>query len=191
MIRTDLKKIRKTLKLTQKELASTFSVPQSFISQIENGIDPMPAHWVPKLINMLSVSDLSDYQLAVTYKNQSEDIVDRLRTFFDSTGLSQGRIAMQCGLTAKMLQNILRGEGKMDVAVFLGLINGFNNLNLNWLLTGKGDMENQPTQASLDLERIATLVDTIANLQKTISEKDKTIAILASQVEQLKNQLNK
>uniref|UniRef100_UPI0025A5DEE4 helix-turn-helix domain-containing protein n=1 Tax=uncultured Alistipes sp. TaxID=538949 RepID=UPI0025A5DEE4 len=119
MIRTDLKKIRKTLKLTQKQLASTFGVPQSFISQIENGIDAMPAHWTPKLINMLGISDLSEYQLATTYKNQSEDIIDRLRVFFESTGLPQGRIAMQCGLTAKMLNNILRGEGKMDVSVFL------------------------------------------------------------------------
>lgn len=190
MIRIDLKKIRKELKLTQKQFASTFSVPQSFISQIENGIDPMPASWSPKLIEMLGVSDLSEYQLAVTNKNQSEDIISRLRTFFESTGLPQGRIAMQCGLTAKMLHNILRGEGKIDLSVFLGLINGFSQLNLNWLLTGQGEMIIKPIAASLDIERIATLVDTIASLQKAIEEKDKTIDILANQVETLKKRFN-
>ena len=189
MKRTDLRKIRKTLKLTQRELASVFSVPQSFISQIENGIDPMPTSWTPKLKEMLNVSDLSEYQLAVTCQNQSEDILTRLRLFFESTGLPQGRIAMQCGITIKMLQNILRGEGKMDLSIFLALINGFSQLNLNWLLTGNGDMTIQP--ASLDIDRIGTLVDTIASLQTAISEKNKTIASLCEQNQQLKNQLNK
>lgn len=191
MIRTDLKKIRKELKQTQKEFASIFGVPQSFISQIENGIDPMPASWIPKLVEMLGISDLSEYQIAVSNKNQSDDILSRLRMFFEYTGLPQGRIAMQCGLTAKMLHNIMRGEGKMDLTVFLGLVNGFGQLNLNWLLTGQGEMIYKPQPVSSDIERIATLVDTIAALQKTIEEKDKTIATLSTQVENLKREIKK
>lgn len=69
------------------------------------------------------------------------------------------------------------------------IANTFPELSTDWLLRGEGEM--MKVSPTLDIDRIATLVDTIANLQKTISEKDQTIALLAAQVEQLKNQLTK
>ncbi len=46
------------------------------------------------------------------------------------------------------------------------------------------------TATITDIDRIASLVDTIATLQKALADKDKTIALLTSQIDQLKNRIN-
>ena len=47
----DLKKFRKEKRLSQKELANILGIGQSFVSQIENGKDPMPETLKQKLIS--------------------------------------------------------------------------------------------------------------------------------------------
>lgn len=189
MLRLDLKKIRKDLTLTQREFAEIFDVPQSFISQIENGKDPMPAHWLPKLTQMLNISNLSIYQLAVTNVKCEQEVLNRLKQFFDFTGLSQSRISLQLGLTQRMVANILNGDGKLNLTVLLSISTGFPTLNLNWLMRGEGDMIINTQPNSAELERINKLVDTITTLQDTINAKSETIAMLNERIKELENQL--
>lgn len=191
MLRINLKKIRKDLALTQLKFAEIFDVPQSFISQIENGKDPMPAHWVPMLTKMLNLSDLSTYQITVTNAQSEGEIINRLKLFFDSTGLPQSRISLQIGLTQRMTANILKGNGKLDFTVLLSISTGFPELNLNWLMRGIGDMIINQKSNSAELERINKLVNTIATLQDTIDAKSESIATLSERVKQLELQINK
>lgn len=81
MLRLDLKKIRKDLALTQRKFAEIFDVPQSCISQIENGKDSMLAHWIPELKRMLGISDFSIYELATNAQCEREVLI-RLKKFF-------------------------------------------------------------------------------------------------------------
>lgn len=63
MKQIDLQKLRKDNKISQKQLAEMLNVPQSFISQIENKKDPMPAYWPQLLIDKLNISDISVYEV--------------------------------------------------------------------------------------------------------------------------------
>ena len=191
MIRLDLKKIRKDLTLTQRKFADIFGVPQSFISQIENGKDPMPSHWIPELTRMLNLSDLSIYQLAVTNVEGEQEILNRLKQFFDFIGASQSRIALQLGLTQRMVANILNGNGKFDLTILYSISTGFPTLNLNWLISGEGYMTVNQQSNTAELDRLNTLVDTITTLQDTINSKNDAIATLSNRVMQLENQLGK
>ncbi len=59
----------------------------------------------------------------------------------------------------------------------------FPDLSAEWLMRGEGGMIK--TATITDIDRIASLVDTIATLQKALADKDKTITLLT---EQIKNQ---
>lgn len=63
MKRIDLQRLRKESKISQKELAKMLNVPQSFISQVETGKDPMPEYWPQMLIDNLNISDISVYEI--------------------------------------------------------------------------------------------------------------------------------
>lgn len=188
MLRLDLKKIRKDLALTQKNFAEVFNVPQSFISQIENGKDPMPAHWIPELTRMLNIPDLSIYTLATNAQGERE-VLNRLKKFFESTGLSLSRFSLQVGLTQRMVSNVFNGDGKLDLTVLLSISTGFPTFNMNWLMSGEGEMLiSQGGDIDRHSERTLKLVDTIATLQDTINAKNDTIDTLLKRVKQLENQ---
>lgn len=59
----------------------------------------------------------------------------------------------------------------------------FSDLSAEWLMRGEGEMIRKAQNATLDIDRIATLVDTITTLQDTINEKNKTIATLQAQLD--------
>lgn len=57
----DLKGFRKAKKLSQVALGDLLGIKQSFVSQIENGIDPMP-EWIEKKLSELYPEDASLYR---------------------------------------------------------------------------------------------------------------------------------
>lgn len=64
----DLKKLRKEKKVSQKDLAEELGVGQSFISQMENGKDPVPKTVIAKLVDLYNIENISDYQIADAIK---------------------------------------------------------------------------------------------------------------------------
>lgn len=62
MARFDLARLRKTLKITQKELAETLNITQGFLSSVENGRNPFPDDRVDDLRKAYPQIDLSDYE---------------------------------------------------------------------------------------------------------------------------------
>lgn len=59
--RLDLARLRKDLKISQKELASRLDVRQSFLSAVENGRSPLPADKRARLAELFSDIDLGRY----------------------------------------------------------------------------------------------------------------------------------
>ncbi len=57
----DLKHFRKEKKISQVKLADALGIGQSFISQIENGKDPMPEPLIEKIKDLYNISDISRY----------------------------------------------------------------------------------------------------------------------------------
>lgn len=58
----NLKGLREDTHLTQKQLSELLDVPQSFISNVERGKDPMPFGWKKKIEEQLSAIDISKYE---------------------------------------------------------------------------------------------------------------------------------
>ena len=59
----DLKRFRKENKISQKELSEVLGVAQSFISQIENGKDPMPEAMLQKISDNYKLNNLAKYEI--------------------------------------------------------------------------------------------------------------------------------
>jgi len=57
----DLRHFREDYKISQKALSEQLGVGQSFISQIENGKDPMPNALISKLKEIYQLDDVSKY----------------------------------------------------------------------------------------------------------------------------------
>ena len=57
----DLKRFREDNKLSQKALSEQLGIGQSFISQIENGKDPMPDSLISKIKEIYNLEDVGKY----------------------------------------------------------------------------------------------------------------------------------
>ena len=57
----DLKRFREDKNLNQKELAVILGITRPFVSQIENGKDPMPEAHIAKLKVLYNLDDVSEY----------------------------------------------------------------------------------------------------------------------------------
>ena len=64
MARYDLPKLRKTLQMTQSQLARLLQISQGFLSSVENGRNPFPDERVDDLQKIFPNEDLSDYEVA-------------------------------------------------------------------------------------------------------------------------------
>lgn len=117
-------------------------------------------------------------------------MIDRLRAIISFYGLSDRAFAIKCGLKQPTLDKQLKGLRAISMETIVAILNTFGDISAEWLMRGVGDMMIKPI-APTDFDRISTLVDTIATLQETINEKNKTISILTDQNQQLKTQLNK
>ncbi len=117
-------------------------------------------------------------------------MIDRLRAIIAFFGLSDRAFAIKCGIKQPTLDKQLKGLRAVSMETIIAVLNTFGDISAEWLMRGVGEMMIKPN-APTDLDRITTLVDTIATLQETINEKNKTIASLSEQNQHLKNQLNK
>ena len=97
----DLKGFRKSKGLNQKELASILGIGQSFISQIENGKDPMPEYLKEKLIAVYG--DIGAFDTINNTKNTTEDITissGKVIPYYDAEVAAGTNYAMEMTQTA-------------------------------------------------------------------------------------------
>ena len=57
----NIRQIRSDYKLSQKDIANIVGCRQGFVSQVENGVDPMPSEWAKKIADSLNISDIQKY----------------------------------------------------------------------------------------------------------------------------------
>lgn len=106
MIENNLKWCREELEMTQKELGIVFGVSDSTVRGWENAYDTMPLKKLVKFSNLYGFS--LDFILGLTRQNKKYSdkikldkkvIGQKLKTLRKSLGLSQAKIADECGIS--------------------------------------------------------------------------------------------
>ena len=111
-------------------------------------------------------------------------INSRIKEVLLKKGISQGELADRWKVSRQYINAILSGNGSIGIKLINKLVDAFPDLNLNWLLTGKGDMffDSQNTMKEPETEY------SNSNLLKS---KEEVIQIQHDYIEQLKNTLKK
>ena len=115
------------------------------------------------------------------------EINKRLRQIAEYYGLSRyADFAKKTGLKHQTVSNYLKGKQKPDVDRLTLIMQSFEDVNANWLLTGEGDMilnhDNKvKEQDILNLQDLRALLDS----------KDKIIALQQEKIASLEQNENK
>ena len=109
-------------------------------------------------------------------------IIDRLYQYLEFHALSAYAFEQRCQLSNGYLGKQFRAKGTMGSAVLLKIQECFNDLNIHWMLTGKGQMIRQvmpySTEDDPDAARGLLLQEKIALLQKSLADKNELIYLL-------------
>lgn len=107
MYRIDIKEFRLKNKLTQKQLATYFGIGQGFISQMENGINPIPEKYIRKILDDPKV-DSSMVQVVepISDVKMSREVFDKISQLIDTVCSQQETIAGQQRTIEKLTNSV-------------------------------------------------------------------------------------
>ena len=77
-----------------------------------------------------------------------EEIKDRFKMIMDREKLTAGAFAESIGASQATISHILSGRNKPSVELVLRVHQRYEDINLEWLLAGKGMMSNNSDKAS-------------------------------------------
>lgn len=105
-------------------------------------------------------------------------VTDELKAYFSEKGIKQVEIADKLGVKKSFISELLAGKRTLghETAVKLNKVYGFD---LNWLLTGEGEMlkgqAEAPEAGQTDAARIAQLRAEIDGLKKQLDDERRTL----------------
>lgn len=119
------------------------------------------------------------------------EIISRLKEFISYAQLTPRAFAIKIGFNYSTLNNYFTGRRTtIDIELISKTISTFDNLSVEWLLRGKGEMliaEEQPSEAGN--ERLGKLIDTIALLQETVNNYKERLGTLEARNKRLEAEL--
>lgn len=71
---------------------------------------------------------------------------ERLNQIIEKKGLTATKFAAMIGVNASTISHILAGRNKPGFDIINNIAKTFPDLNLTWLITGNGSMDNSPIQ---------------------------------------------
>ena len=71
---------------------------------------------------------------------------ERLNQIIEKKGLTATKFAAMIGVNASTISHILAGRNKPGFDIINNIAKTFPDLNLTWLITGNGSMDNSPVQ---------------------------------------------
>ena len=123
-------------------------------------------------------------------------IGERIRIFRQYKSLKQSAFAKLIGVSPSTLSEVEHGKNNApSTSLIIGFANAFNDLNIEWLLTEKGEMlKNDIENSQIEIKQIIEKIEPMNNQQrrevlKFISEKRHTYE-LENLVKQLTEQNN-
>lgn len=90
----------------------------------------------------------------------------RLQLFLTAEGITQSQFADEIQVAKSSVSNILAGRNNPSYDFILNLSNHYPDLNLEWVLTGKGKMYNSGKETMPQLEDAPLLFDKEENDEK-------------------------
>lgn len=112
-------------------------------------------------------------------------MLDRLRIFIDSLGISTRAFEARIGTSTSVISRAMRNNTDIQSKWISLIAENYPQLNLDWLLTGKGEMlraDGSPSMGiSYEKEKL---------YQQMLAEKDEKIIQLSEQIGVLKQKLN-
>ena len=101
----------------------------------------------------------------------SEEFVKRLERILKYYGLSASAFADRIGVQRSSISHLLTGRNKPSLEFVLKVVKTFPDVNLYWLLNGKGSFPVKSSPASSQKSQVSEEVSSVAkkrNIQKII-----------------------
>ena len=106
-----------------------------------------------------------------------------------SSGLSDRAFALKCGIKQNTLSRQLGGVSEVSASTINTILDNYQEISAEWLLRGKGSMLLQKEETEPGMDKLKSIVYTIANLQDEINEKTVLTQRLLEENQKLKGEL--
>ena len=82
-------------------------------------------------------------------------------------GMSQKEFSTTIGISQSYLSEVESGKSKPSLELLSGIVNRFSDINADWLLTGRGEMQNlSPTEGLADDFKIVQRIEQLTPNQR-------------------------
>ena len=116
-------------------------------------------------------------------------MIDRIKEVIAYSGLSDRAFALKCGIKQNTLSRQLGGVSEVSASTINTILDNYQEISAEWLLRGKGSMLLQKEETEPGMEKLKSIVYTIANLQDEINEKTMLTQRLLEENQKLKGEL--
>ena len=116
-------------------------------------------------------------------------MIDRIKEVIAYSGLSDRAFALKCGIKQNTLSRQLGGVSEVSASTINAILDNYQEISAEWLLRGKGSMLLQKEETEPGIEKLKSIVYTIANLQDEINEKTVLTQRLLEENQKLKGEL--
>ena len=116
-------------------------------------------------------------------------MINRIKEVITYSELSERAFAIKCGLKPTTINNQLIVKREISLATIIAILSSFEEISSDWLLRGKGSMLIQKEETEPSMEKLKSIVYTIANLQDEINNKTMQTQRLLEENQKLKGEL--
>lgn len=116
-------------------------------------------------------------------------MIDRIKEVIAYSGLSDRAFALKCGIKQNTLSRQLGGVSEVSSSTINAILDNYQEISAEWLLRGTGSMLIQKEETEPGMEKLKSIVYTIANLQDEINEKTVLTQRLLEENQKLKGEL--
>ena len=116
-------------------------------------------------------------------------MINRIKEVIALSGLSDRAFAIKCGIKQNTLSRQLGGVSEVSASTINAILDNYEEISAEWLLRGKGSMLLQKEETEPGIDKLKSIVYTIANLQDEINEKTMLTQRLLEENQKLKGEL--
>ena len=116
-------------------------------------------------------------------------MINRIKEVIALSGLSDRAFASKCGIKQNTLSRQLGGVSEVSASTINAILDNYEEISAEWLLRGKGSMLLQKEETEPGMDKLKSIVYTIANLQDEINEKTMLTQRLLEENQKLKGEL--
>ena len=116
-------------------------------------------------------------------------MINRIKEVIALSGLSDRAFAIKCGIKQNTFNRQLGGVSEVSASTINAILDNYEEISAEWLLRGKGSMLLQKEETEPGMDKLKSIVYTIANLQDEINEKTMLTQRLLEENQKLKGEL--